>query len=149
MLMSVSLLIPLVLSDSVCTCSHSSFPYFVSFLSPLLCSFVCWCDSCCHAGWRSLGLVHQTSPSPREVALTTHPPTPLSLMTLLRPLPAGQTLLRAELCMHKLIHTKNCMYCFSLQPHPRAYCHSLHQRVVVDVFSPVFLCSVTSFSSLL
>lgn len=51
------------------------------------------CSLCCRVEWRSLGLVRRTSPSPRAVrgvALTTRPPIPLSTMTLLLPLPAGQ-----------------------------------------------------------
>uniref|UniRef100_A0A672HMF7 Kinesin-like protein n=1 Tax=Salarias fasciatus TaxID=181472 RepID=A0A672HMF7_SALFA len=57
---------------------------------------------------RSLGLVRQTSPSPRAVrgvAPTTRPPIPLSTMTLLKPLPAGRALLEAPHCTQT--HTHN------------------------------------------
>lgn len=92
-MMLISVLISSVFSDSLYTLSLLFFPAL--FPSCLPCSAPCVGrhGSCCRAGWRSLGLVRQTSPSPRavrEVALSTRPPIPLSLMTLLRPLPAGQ-----------------------------------------------------------
>lgn len=74
----------------------SSYSLCLTLVSLLFvsCSVSFTCSLCRRAEWRSLGLVHRTSPSPRAVrgvALTTRLPIPLSTMTLLLPLPAGQT----------------------------------------------------------
>lgn len=81
--LSSSLFVHLLIPPLSCSLS-------LSFLPPSLCSFMR-----CRSEWRSLGLVRQTSPSLRAVrgiALSTHQQIPLSSMTLLRPLPAGQIL---------------------------------------------------------
>lgn len=102
------------LSSSVwlsCIPSLLSFSCSVSLFAPALCSTVPWCAWCRCVEWRSLGLVRRTSPSPRAVrgeALITRPPIPLSMMTLLLPLPAGQGLPKAQHCT--LTHKTHTMH---------------------------------------
>lgn len=95
-----------------------------------------------------MGLVRQTSPSPRAVrgvALSTRPPIPLITMTLLLPLPAGQALPKAQHCTHTRTHTKHthkahsacapCRYLLHYDIHPCAHFssfHSLHQQFMVE-----------------
>lgn len=115
----------LISSDSLVCPLTPLFSCFLSFLSPTLCSSARWCGC---VEWRSLGLVRQTSPSPRavrEVALITRPPTRLSMMTLLLPLPAGQALPKAQ---H--VHTHSHILHVHYNTHPWArfqQLHSLHQ----------------------
>lgn len=94
-----------------------------------------------------MGLVRQTSPSPRAVrgvALTTHPPILLSMMTLLLPLPAGQTFPKAkhsiaQQCAHTNTQTVHLIpagiYHVMIQIHELVFygfLRSLHQPFAVE-----------------
>lgn len=92
------------------------------------------CSLCRRVEWRSLGLVHRTSPSPRAVrgvALTTRPPIPLSTMTLLLPLPAGQT---PPLKYLLLISHLQCMCSL----HPWACCSAFNHHNCQMAWKPLF-----------
>lgn len=110
-------------------------------LSPALRSSVPLCGWCRCVEWRSLGLVRRTSPSPRAVrgvALSTRPPIPLSTMTLLLPLPAGQTLPKAHDCTHTHAHKTHTMHalpsctCYIVTHIHEFSFHSLHQLFTVE-----------------